>query len=57
MLTAYLFDHKHGEKVEEWAGAARKLRKNQLLWVDLTDPSEEEGRQRGLLGSGPADRR
>jgi len=44
MLTAYLFDHKHGEKVEEWVGAARKLRKNQLLWVDLTDPSEEEER-------------
>jgi len=44
MLTAYLFDQKHGEKIEEWAGAARKLRKSQLLWVDLTDPSDEEER-------------
>jgi Mg2+ and Co2+ transporter CorA len=44
MLTAYLFDHKHGEKIEEWASVARKLRKNHLLWVDLTDPSDDEER-------------
>jgi magnesium transporter len=44
MLTAYLFDQKHGKTVEEWRDAARKLSKNQLFWVDLTDPSEAEER-------------
>ena len=44
MLTAYLFDQTHGKEIEDWADALRKLSKRQLLWVDLTDPSEEEER-------------
>ncbi len=42
MLTAYLFDQQHGKEIEDWVGALRKLNKKQLLWVDLTDASDEE---------------
>ena len=45
MLTAYLFDRKHGTKVETWTESLRGLSKDELLWVDLTAPSEEEARQ------------
>ena len=45
MLTAYLFDQRHGKEIEDWADALRKLSKRQLLWVDLTDASEEEERE------------
>jgi magnesium transporter len=42
MLTAYLFDQRQGKPVEEWADALQSLSKNQALWVDLVDPSEDE---------------
>ena len=42
MLTAYLFDQRQGKPVEEWADALPSLSKNQTLWVDLVDPSEDE---------------
>jgi len=45
MLTAYLFDRKHGTKVETWTESLRGLSKDELLWVDLTAPSEAEARQ------------
>jgi magnesium transporter len=44
MLTAYLFDRKHGKEIEDWADALGKLSKTHLLWVDLTDASDEEER-------------
>ena len=44
MLTAYLFDQRRGEPIEEWADALQGLSKNQVLWVDLLDPSEDDER-------------
>jgi magnesium transporter len=45
MLTGYLFDREHGTKVEDWAASLQKLRKDEVLWVDLTAPSEDEARE------------
>ena len=42
MVTAYLFDKRHGEEVESWADSVRTLSKDQVLWLDVTEPSEEE---------------
>jgi Mg2+ and Co2+ transporter CorA len=42
MLTAFLFDQRHGEPVEKWAELVDGLGEDQLLWVDLLDPAEEE---------------
>lgn len=42
MLTAHLFDRKHGTKIETWTESLRALSKDELLWLDLTTPSEEE---------------
>jgi magnesium transporter len=42
MLTAYLFDQRQGKKVDAWAEAFRSLSKNEVLWLDLADPSEDE---------------
>ena len=51
MLTAYLFDRNHGTKVETWTESLRKLSKDEVLWVDLTAPSEEEAREvAGVFG-------
>ncbi len=44
MLAAYLFDERQGKPVEDWAKLVGKLGENQLLWVDLIDPSEEDDR-------------
>jgi magnesium transporter len=42
MVTAYLFDKQQGKEVASWADSVRNLSKNQVLWLDVTDPSEEE---------------
>ena len=42
MVSAYLFDQRQGERVEDWAGALHGLNKNQILWIDLVDASEDE---------------
>jgi magnesium transporter len=42
MVTAYLFDRRQGENVEDWAGALHRLNKNQILWIDVVDASEDE---------------
>jgi magnesium transporter len=42
MLSAYLFDQRQGERVEDWAGALHGLNKNQILWIDLVDASKDE---------------
>ena len=40
--TTYLFDRRHGRKIEDWARSLDRLGKNQILWIDLMDPSEDE---------------
>ena len=42
MLTAYVFDRERGEEVEDWSGSRAGLSDDQVLWVDLLHPSEEE---------------
>jgi magnesium transporter len=42
MLTAYLFDRRRGAEIEDWAGTVSKLNRNQVLWVNLLDPSGAE---------------
>jgi magnesium transporter len=42
MLTAYLFDRRRGEEIEDWADTAADLSKQQVLWIDLLDPGEDE---------------
>ena len=44
MLTAYLFDERRGKAVEGWADVVGQLDENQVLWVDLVDPSDDEER-------------
>ena len=57
MLTAYLFDRTHGTEVEDWAESFRGLSEDEVLWVDLTAPSEDERRETsqvfGLRGDQP----
>jgi magnesium transporter len=43
MVTAYLFTQRQGKKVEDWAECFQRLNKHQILWIDVTDPSEDEG--------------
>lgn len=47
MLSAYLFDRRHGTKIEGWSEALDDLEGSQLLWVDLLEPSLDEERQVG----------
>ena len=42
MVTAYLFDRRQGERVENWAESLHGLNENQVLWIDLLDASEDE---------------
>ena len=42
MLTAYLFDKRRGKEIEQWADTAGDLGKEQVLWVDLLNPTEDE---------------
>jgi Mg2+ and Co2+ transporter CorA len=44
-LTAYLFDRERGTKVENWKEAFLALNEDEMLWVDLIAPSEEEWRE------------
>jgi Mg2+ and Co2+ transporter CorA len=41
-MTAYLFDQQKGESVDDWAESLDRLRKNQILWIDLMDVSDDE---------------
>jgi Mg2+ and Co2+ transporter CorA len=57
MVTAYLFDKRHGEEVESCADSVRNLSKDQVLWLDVEDPSqEEEAEVRAALGVSDASR-
>jgi magnesium transporter len=42
VVTAYLFDRQQGKSVEDWANCLDGLGKNQILWIDLIDASEDE---------------
>ena len=42
MVSAYFFDQRQGETVEDWAGALHDLSRNQILWIDLVDASKDE---------------
>ena len=42
MVSAYLFDRRQSERVEDWAGAFHALSKNQILWIDIVDASKDE---------------
>jgi len=44
MLAAFVFGRESGEQVEDWTGALAGLSDDQLLWVDLVDPSGDEER-------------
>jgi magnesium transporter len=44
MLAAYLFDERRGKVIEDWADAVGQLEENQVLWVDLVDPSDDDER-------------
>ena len=47
MLTAYLFDRERGTKVENWKEALQALNEDQMLWVDVIAPSEDDARELG----------
>jgi magnesium transporter len=42
MLSAYLFDQRHGESVAGWADAVQRLEGSQVLWLDLLDISDAQ---------------
>jgi magnesium transporter len=42
MLTAFLFDERESEQVEDWRAALEGLADDQLLWLALRDPTEDE---------------
>jgi magnesium transporter len=42
MLTAYLFDKRRGAEIDDWAEIVGRLTRNQVLWLDLLDPSGAE---------------
>ena len=45
MLTAYLFDKQRGAKIEAWHEAAQAPSATRLLWIDLSEPTDEEARE------------
>ena len=42
MLTVFRFDERQSEQVEDWRGALEGLADDQLLWLALRDPTEQE---------------
>ena len=42
MLTVFVFDEQESEQVEDWRAALKRLAEDQLLWLALRDPTEEE---------------
>ena len=63
MVTAYLFDRRKGKEIEaSWLESFQGIGKNEVLWLDLVEPSEDEGREvcdalglNDLVSSGLAD--
>jgi magnesium transporter len=44
MVKAYLFDRHKGVEVDSWADSVAGLTKDEVLWLDVTDPTEDEKR-------------
>lgn len=42
MLTAFVFDEQQSEQIEDWGAALERLEREQLLWLAVRDPTEEE---------------
>src|SRR5690348_13353293 len=42
MLTAFLFDERSCQRVEDWRAALEGLGEDRLLWIALRDPTEDE---------------
>ena len=42
MLTVFLFDEQESERVEDWQAALERLAEDELLWLALRDPTEED---------------
>jgi magnesium transporter len=42
VLSAFRFDAQQSERVEEWESACEELDDDQLLWLALRDPSDDE---------------
>jgi magnesium transporter len=42
VLTAHLFDDRHGKLVDNWLDVVSNLKESQLLWVDLLNPTDDE---------------
>ena len=42
MLTSFLFDERESEQVEDWRAELGGLADDQLLWLALRDPTEDE---------------
>lgn len=45
MLTAFIFGAERGEAIDDWATSLSGLSDDQVLWVDLLDPSADEQRE------------
>ena len=41
-MRAFLFDKRRGDEVESWAESFRALNESQMLWLDLTDSTEDD---------------
>src|SRR4026207_646942 len=42
MVRAYRFDAQHSERLENWEAACEQADSKKLVWVALSDPSDEE---------------
>jgi len=42
VLTGFVFDEQQSEQVEDWRAAIERLDRDQLLWLALHDPTEQE---------------
>jgi Mg2+ and Co2+ transporter CorA len=42
MLRAFLFEERESEQVEDWRAALEGLADDELLWLALRDPTEDE---------------
>ena len=42
MLTVFLFDGRESRRLEDWRAALERLADDELLWLALRDPSEED---------------
>ena len=54
-VRAYLFDRRQGQGVDNWAESLQGLTEDQVLWLDLVDPSNDQAAEVfSTLGLGDA---